>query len=459
MGSMSAALLLLLLLLLLLPASITLAFAESFRVAVFPTKASVIAAGTRALDGYTKTYPLADASCSWTDSTLLLGAVEFYKASKDEAALQGAKAWARKQGYRLCGSPKPADRGAAAEVRCAQTATDSHDDDDSCRVSVADVEYFGAPSGKPFAVSSFGECCKRCKAAGSRCSYFTFASGGCSLQTTNTVARRSMGALSGWPSGGPCPPQCRHVVGGVRGAHGANSQLCGATYIELASLTHNATLIESTATVMAEEVADPASVSYWSWVDAFFMSMNTYARLGAVARNAESDQPHGTAPHSALRPNASEWFDKQWANFYTAALAPPNNLTTYGLWNATTHLFYRDSRFVGTDIFWGRGNAWAIGALVAAIRFGDADAHRLAYHLRTMCTHDTGANVFYINLLHAHSTSQCYILVFARNSYVKIFQQHATKLRSIVGSDGAWRASLLHPEGYPAGETTATAGT
>ena len=166
MGSMNA------LLLLILSASITLAFADSSQhqapVAVaLPTKASVIAAGARALGGYTKTHPLAEASCSWTDSTLLLGVVEFYKASKDEAVLRGAEAWARKQGYRLCGSPKPADRSAAAEVRCPEAATNSGGGggDDSCRVSVADVEYTGAPSGKPLAASSFRECCERCQAA------------------------------------------------------------------------------------------------------------------------------------------------------------------------------------------------------------------------------------------------------------------------------------------------------
>ena len=163
MGNMNA------LLLLMLSASITLAFADSSlhqAVAVaLPTKASVIAAGARALGGYTKTHPLAEASCSWTDSTLLLGVVEFYKASKDEAVLRGAEAWARKQGYRLCGSPKPADRSAAAEVRCPEAATNSGGGDDSCRVSVADVEYTGAPSGKPLAASSFRECCERCQAA------------------------------------------------------------------------------------------------------------------------------------------------------------------------------------------------------------------------------------------------------------------------------------------------------
>lgn len=76
-------------------------------------------------------------------------------------------------------------------------------------------------------------------------------------------------------------------------------------------------------------------------------------------------------------------------------------------------------RFLGTDIFWGRGNGWASGALVAAIEYGQGDSHRA--------------------------------------QYVDVFQRHIDKLVSLVGVDGAWRPSLLHPTVYPRGETTSTA--
>ena len=138
--------------------------------------------------------------------------------------------------------------------------------------------------------------------------------------------------------------------------------------------------------------------------------MNTYSRLASTAAAA--------APST----NASVWHEKQWSNFQTAALAPPDGLTHYGLWNASQGLFYRDSRFVGTSIFWGRGNGWAIGALVAAIANGGTDPHL--------------------------------------QDYIAIYKQLAETLKRLAEqeADGAWRPSLLHPADYPLAETTATAG-
>jgi hypothetical protein len=400
------------------------------------SRTSVLSAGRRALAGYTRINgPLADATCAWTDSTLLIGAIALSKVSKDAGVLQDAEAWGRKQGYRVCGEPKSA---LAVTALRSPLRNGTASGDDSCSVAVRDVAYTGAPSGKPLAGMSFGDCCERCGALGyPKCTYFTWhsATRQCSLQTANTVPRRSPGDLSGWPAGGPCPPQCRHVAGGVRGPHGANSQLCGASYIELAGLTHNATLMENTVHVLAEEVANPSSVSDWSWVDALFMSMNTYSRLAAATATTPSGSNDGV-PATGATP--MQLFEKQWSNFHQAALAPADNLTAYGFWNASASLFYRDSRFYGTEIFWGRGNAWAIGALVAAIQYGNATTAEQRQQ------QGVAAPAVVVD---PHWTE-----------YVAIFRQHAAKLRSIISDDGAWRPSLLHPADYPLGETTATAG-
>ena len=199
----------------------------------------------------------------------------------------------------------------------------------------------------------------------------------------------------------------------MRGPHGANSQLCGASYAELSRLSGagllsdrlknraNVSMLAGVERILSQEMKLPSSVSDWSWVDALFMSMNTYSRVGNITGNVS-------------------YYEKQYANFHDTALAPADGLKTYGLWNASAALFYRDSRFVGTDIYWGRGNAWAIGALVAAIGHGQHDPHR--------------------------------------QEYIAIFQQHAAKLLVLVGKDGAWRTSLLNPSAYPLGESTATAG-
>ena len=64
---------------------------------------------------------------------------------------------------------------------------------------------------------------------------------------------------------------------------------------------------------------------------------------------------------------------------------------------------------------------WALGALVAALEFGEAaDAHRA--------------------------------------TYTRIYRAHCAKLASLQGADGSWTPSLLNVSGYPLGETTATAG-
>ena len=65
------------------------------------------------------------------------------------------------------------------------------------------------------------------------------------------------------------------------GPHGANSQLCGATYIELSQLSGNQSQVADVEHVLSAEIHDAsASVSDWSWVDTLFMSMNVYSRMG-----------------------------------------------------------------------------------------------------------------------------------------------------------------------------------
>ena len=53
----------------------------------------------------------------------------------------------------------------------------------------------------------------------------------------------------------------------------------------------------------AEIAAAPSSNNFWSWVDAAFMAMNTWARMGAATGEAK-------------------YFEKQWSNFNAAMLLP-----------------------------------------------------------------------------------------------------------------------------------------
>lgn len=187
-----------------------------------------------------------------------------------------------------------------------------------------------------------------------------------------------------------------------KGVHNANNQLCGATYAEMFMnmVGSSPAMLTDTVKIFGEEIADaPDSNNFWSWVDASFMAMNTWARMGAATGEVK-------------------YYEKQWTNFQAAMLLPPDGKKTFGFWNSSTHLFYRDDRFLGTSIYWGRGNGWAMGALVAAIKYGHADSHRA--------------------------------------DYIKIFKLQAAKLASIQGPDGAWRASLLNATGYPTPEMTGT---
>jgi rhamnogalacturonyl hydrolase YesR len=153
--------------------------------------------------------------------------------------------------------------------------------------------------------------------------------------------------------------------------HNINHQLSGAIYAELSALDNNETHLHSVAELLGAEMADPSTDNFWSWVDAIHMAMNTWARMG----NLTGDR---------------RYFAKQFANFNASALTAANGrnksdtkdptATAFGFWNASEQLFYRDTRFLGTDVFWSRGNGWALGALVAGLRYGaSADPHYGVY--------------------------------------------------------------------------------
>lgn len=103
------------------------------------------------------------------------------------------------------------------------------------------------------------------------------------------------------------------------------------------------------------------------------MAMSTYSRLGNVTTD--------TSFRSSV-------IAKQWLNFNASALAPADaenrgiaegNGRTFGFWNGSDHLFYRDDSFIYSQVYWGRGNGWAIMALVAAMEHDGTDPHHLDY--------------------------------------------------------------------------------
>ena len=62
----------------------------------------------------------------------------------------------------------------------------------------------------------------------------------------------------------------------------ANDESCGQTYTELYLLDKNETYLTNIETVLAEQV-NRSKVDDWWWVDAFFMAMGTFSRVGTSA--------------------------------------------------------------------------------------------------------------------------------------------------------------------------------
>lgn len=60
----------------------------------------------------------------------------------------------------------------------------------------------------------------------------------------------------------------------------ANWESCGQTYAELYFLDHNDTYISNIEEVLAVQV-NRSQVDDWWWVDAFFMAMGTFSRIGS----------------------------------------------------------------------------------------------------------------------------------------------------------------------------------
>eukprot|EP01047_Picozoa_sp_COSAG01_P056545 COSAG01_NODE_6425_length_3674_cov_4.169790_5_plen_360_part_00 len=316
--------------------------------AAAPADPGHILAGAKSAFGYAHSQITTDFQCGWTRGTYMLGLWNYYAISHDAAAREYLQAWGKNYNFSLCNE------------------THHH-------------HHKPPPPPPPLAAGEEGE--------------------GQQLLLRHRGPRRLQGA-------------CRQDVGlGCQGVHNANNQLCGATYIELykagldSPAPHSASTLASTEAVFAAEMASPSSSNFWSWLDAAFMSMNTWSRLAAVTGDAK-------------------YYEKQWTNFNAAMLLPANGDgvdkgTTFGFWNTSQHLFYRDDRYVHTEIYWGRGNGWAMGALVAAIQNGTHDPHR--------------------------------------DEYVSIFRLHATKLASIMtvdpkGRGGYWHSSLLNATGYPTPE-------
>jgi rhamnogalacturonyl hydrolase YesR len=142
---------------------------------------------------------------------------------------------------------------------------------------------------------------------------------------------------------------------------------------------------------------DHSTLERWTWCDALYMAPPVYAQLASVTG------------------------DKKYLKFMHKEF-----LVTYDfLYNREDSLFFRDHHYFnvreknGAHVYWGRGNGWVMGGLVAILKELPEESRY-------------------------------------RKFYEQLFLEMAAKVASIQRDDGYWGTSLLDPENFPAPETSGT---
>jgi rhamnogalacturonyl hydrolase YesR len=141
----------------------------------------------------------------------------------------------------------------------------------------------------------------------------------------------------------------------------------------------------------------------WWWCDALFMGPPVFAKFANLTGN------------DIYLKASDKWYKESYDQLY----------------DQEEHLWSRDLRYKlkpdgtgkteanGKKIFWSRGNGWVFGGLAILLNDMPKD---------------------YPN----------------RGFYEKIFVDMAAKIQAIQPEDGAWRSSLLYPEGHSHGESSGT---
>ena len=162
-------------------------------------------------------------------------------------------------------------------------------------------------------------------------------------------------------------------------------------------------------------MAHNTGVGQWTYVDSIHMSMPAFAKLSVLNSNVLST----LKTNYTYSPQMYSWFHNIQSVFGRSN----------GLYNATDHLWWRDTNFVanykasdGTTqkCYWSRGNGWAFVALA-----------------RTM-------DVLPTNDLHY-------------TDYLQTFTNMATALKAVQRSDGFWNVNLGYTNDYPGPESSGTA--
>lgn len=187
--------------------------------------------------------------------------------------------------------------------------------------------------------------------------------------------------------------------------HGADGQVCGQTYIDLYQLDEkrDERKINSIKTCVDDLIANPeASIGDWWWIDAYFMAMPIFSKLGALYNdNVYFERMHAMHTYSKTR---------------------------WKLYDETGHTWFRDSTQVPAKslspnkkkVCWSRGNGWVIAAFVRVLNDLPADSPY-------------------------------------RAEYIRSLQEMAEALKACQREDGFWNRNLTDPEHLNGPETSGTA--
>jgi rhamnogalacturonyl hydrolase YesR len=164
--------------------------------------------------------------------------------------------------------------------------------------------------------------------------------------------------------------------------HFADHQAAGQPYLDLYEDNPEPRRRTAIVTEIDATIAT-GRTDYWWWVDALHMALPIFARLGRM--------DYGDRLYRYTR-------ERLWNN---------------GLW-------WRDSRFVGRNVYWSRGNGWAIAALTKVLKVLPPDSPH-------------------------------------RAGYLSDFRTTAARLAQVQRADGFWNVNLGDPDNYPGPETSGTA--
>lgn len=183
----------------------------------------------------------------------------------------------------------------------------------------------------------------------------------------------------------------------------ANDHCAGQTYLELYLLDPKPERIATIRECMERIVETPEAKKDWYWVDAMFMAMPTFAKLGVIE-------------------NDNKYFDKMHEMYLET-----KNEIGGGLHNAEDGFWWRDADFTppykepnGEDCYWSRGNGWVYAALVRVLDVLP------------------GNNKY-------------------REEYLKTFKKMSEALLKVQRTDGFWNVSLHDPNHFGGKELTGTA--